>query len=270
MKKYSIIHIPALSFFSKDLYRDVGLNWRGTCLGYLLLLLAICWIPRMFVIHTTLSDLTEDEDFSGFISQVPEIKILNGEVSIQEEQPYYLMAPDTNDVFAIIDTTGAVTSLEDPNVFFLLTKDSLIMRQGTFETRTYNLSQIEEFSINSEDIINFLQVIVKFAVFFMYPFALLFSFIYRIIQALIYGAIGLLFASACKVKFSYDALLRLAVVAVTPCIIVGTILSLAGVSIPTGLYLVAALLYLFFGVKATKGEGPSEESILRPEDILRD
>ena len=73
---------------------------------------------------------------------------------------------------------------------------------------------------------------------------------YRIVQALIYAAIGLLFASFCKTTLSYAALIRLAVAAVTPCIIVGTILSFTDTSIPAFLYLVAALVYLFFAVKS--------------------
>jgi hypothetical protein len=30
MKKFSIIHLPLMSFFSEALYRDVGLHWKGT------------------------------------------------------------------------------------------------------------------------------------------------------------------------------------------------------------------------------------------------
>jgi hypothetical protein len=268
MKKYSIFHIPILSFFSKDLYRDVGLNWRGTGFGYLLLLLVVCWIPQMFVIHTILSDLMEDEEFSGFISRIPTIQISNGEVFAEVEQPYYFRDTDTNDVLAIIDTTGTVTSIEDPNTFLLLKKDSLIMRQSAFESRTYDLSQVEDFTLSGEVVMRFSQIIAKFAVILMYPIAVLFSYVYRIIQALVYGAIGLLFASSCKVKLPYEALLRLAVVAMTPCIIVATALSFTILHLPIYLYLIAALLYLFFGVKSIQLDGPSEESILRPEDII--
>ena len=45
MKRYSIFHPLVLSFFSKSLYRDVGKNWRGTGLLYLLLIIALLWIP---------------------------------------------------------------------------------------------------------------------------------------------------------------------------------------------------------------------------------
>ena len=52
-------------------------------------------------------------------------------------------------------------------------------------------------------------------------------------------------------RFSYDALVRLAVTAVTPCIIINTILTLAGVHLPCigVFFLLVALGYLYFGVK---------------------
>jgi len=270
MKTFSIFHIPIFSFFSRDLYRDVGLNWRGTNFGYLLLLLVVCWIPQMFLIHTALSDLKEDEEVKAFISQVPTIKITDGEVSADVEQPYYVRAPDTNDVLAIIDTTGTITSIEDPNTLLLLTKNSVITRQSEYEQRSYDLSQIDDLTLNRDMATKFLNIIAQFAAIVIYPVAVVSSYIYRIIQALIYAAIGLLFARICNVKLSYDALLRLAVVAVTPCIIVGTVMSFTSFYLPLYFYLIAALLYLFSGVKSTQPEGPTNESILRAEDTTDD
>jgi hypothetical protein len=42
MRRYSIFHPLVLAFYSKPLYQDVGRRWKGTGLGYLLLLLAVC------------------------------------------------------------------------------------------------------------------------------------------------------------------------------------------------------------------------------------
>ncbi len=44
MRKYTIFHPYVMSFFSKDLYRDVGQNWRGIGAFYLLVLLIISWV----------------------------------------------------------------------------------------------------------------------------------------------------------------------------------------------------------------------------------
>lgn len=259
MKKFSIIHIPVLSFFSKELYRDVGLYWKGANFSYLLLLLAICSIPTMIKVHVVFSDFIDNEA-PGVIEQVPEITIVNGEVSMKEPQPYYIRVPEDGNTMAIIDTTGTIKSLEDPNAICLLTKNKVMWRQSKFEIRTYDLSQVENFVLDSDRIMGWLHTAKKFLAIAIYPLAVLGSYVYRIVQALIYAAIGLLFALLCKVKLSYAALLRLAIVAVTPCIIVSTVLYLAGVRLPyAGLfYLVVALGYLFYGVKATSVMTPEE------------
>ena len=113
MKKYSIIHVPVLSFFSKALYRDVAVHWKtGLCFAYLLLLLAICLIPTAIETNAIFSGLIENQA-PAIVKQVPEITITDGKASIAEPQPYYIKAPDSDDNLAVIDTTGSITSLED-------------------------------------------------------------------------------------------------------------------------------------------------------------
>jgi hypothetical protein len=86
----------------------------------------------------------------------------------------------------------------------------------------------------------------------IFPFALLGSYVFRIAQALIYGAIGMLFALMHKSKMPYITVIRIAVVAVTPPIILRTLQNVFGVAIPlAGLwYFLIAMGYLFFGVRA--------------------
>jgi hypothetical protein len=269
MKKYSIIHVPILSFFSKALYRDVGLNWKGVGFGYLLLLLAVCWIPPMVKIHRGFAEFVENEA-PAVVNQVPEITITDGQASIQEPQPYYIKAPDSNNVLAVIDTTGSITSLEDANAFCLLTEDSVMWQKSQFETQTMELSEVKSFTLDSDRIMGWLRTAEKFIAVIMYPFALLGEYAYRIAQVLIYAAIGLLFASWCKVSLSYPALLRLAVVAVTPCIIVSTVIALVGTTLPcflNVLYLVAALAYLFLGVKACSEPSQIEQEHRPPQQM---
>ncbi len=86
MKQYSFYHIPVLSFFSTSLYRDVAVNWRGTCFPYLLLLLAVCWIPGMINFQNWVSHSMEIEA-PKIISQVPVITVADGEASIEEPEP---------------------------------------------------------------------------------------------------------------------------------------------------------------------------------------
>jgi hypothetical protein len=266
MKKFSIIHLPVLSFFSKDLYRDVGLHWKRICFGYLFLLLAICWIPSMVKIHTGFAGFVKN-DAPTVVDQVPEITITDGQVSINEPQPYFIRVPDSNEIIAVIDTTGTIESPADANTFFLLTNNSMIIKKSDFETQTIDLSQIESFTVSGEGIMKLLRITKKYLVIILYPLTLLSSYVYRIIQALIYAAIGLLFASSCKVSLSYGALLRLAVAAMTPCMIIKTVFALAGVAFPCIgiLYIMITLAYLYFGVYACSQIPPAEQVLQVPE-----
>lgn len=264
MKKFSVIHVPILSFFSGDLYRDVGLNWRGVCFGYLFLLIAVCTIPRVFILQKIIS-LFIDEQAPPLLKQVPKITITNGEVHVDDTQPYYIKAPDGNEVLAIIDTTGEIQSLDGTAAFVLLTKTKLIYRQSKVEYRTYDLSGIKEFVLEKGKIMGWLNIGKKLIVPVLLPFILLGSYIFRIIQALIYAAIGLIFIAFCRVKLSYDALVRLAVIAVTPCIILRTIFEIASVHVPmAGLwFFLLAVGYLYVGVRASSQpvELSSEDNI---------
>ena len=258
MKKYSIIHVPVLSFFSKALYRDVAVHWKtGLCFAYLLLLLAICLIPTAIETNAIFSGLIENQA-PAIVKQVPEITITDGKASIAEPQPYYIKAPDSDDNLAVIDTTGSITSLEDADAFCLLTGTELIMRKSQVQTQTFDLKEIENFVLNSELIMGWLRTIKKIFAIGIYPFLLLVSYPWTIILALIFAAIGLFFAYLCKTKLSYDALLRLTIVAITPYIIIKTILGAVGAPLPCLLNLAVALGYLFFAVYAASEALPEQ------------
>jgi hypothetical protein len=249
MKKHSIIHAPVMSFFSMDFYRDVGLNFKGVGFGYLFLLLAVFWLPPMIRMQWLYSDFVEYKA-PDTVGQVPEIRIDDGEASIKEPQPYYITMPDSNEAVAIIDTTGSIVSLEDSNTFCLLTRTDFIMRINEFETRSFDLGKIESFVLDSNRIMGWLRTSKKYLFLTLYPFLLGSEYVYRIIQVLIYAAIGLAFAFSNRVKLTYSAMLRMSVMAVTPCIIVASIVGLVTQKIPWMLYLMAALTYLFFAVRA--------------------
>ena len=259
MRKYSIFHLPVLAFFSKDLYADIARNWKGVNFLYLLLLLAVCWVGAMVRLHRNLNNFIIN-DAPAFIDQVPEITITDGQVSIKEDQPYYITSPDTGQVLIVIDTTGKIGSLEETEAFCLLTKNKLMIKKNDRQTDTEDLSRVKSFSVTSEQITGWSKLIAKFAAPVMYPFALIGSYICIIVQVLIYAAVGMLMASICKTKLPYAALIRLAVAAVTPAIIVYTILALAGNAIPSYWYLigclVAAMGYLFFAVRSVSGNQP--------------
>ena len=251
MKEYSIFQAPFLSFYSKDVYRDVAKNWTGPGLGYLLFVLAVCWLVTMVNITPALFDFFDNE-VPKLVDQVPAITIKDGEVSIEEPQPYYIKDPEQGTVAVIIDTTGSITSLEGTDAKFLLMKTECIYEKSETETGTIDLSETEEFTLTREMIYGWTKIIKALIVPVTYLGALVLSYLARILQALVYALLGMGLAAICKVKFSFETLLRLAIVAVTPMMLIKTAVYLSGVDIPwAGLwYFLGAMGYLYFAIKA--------------------
>lgn len=259
MNKYSLLHAPLLSFFSKDLYNDVAQNWKGIAALYLLLLLAFCWIFETWAVNIKVSQSIANET-PPFIEQIPEITIKDGNVSINEPEPYFIYYPETQDIIAIIDTTGQYDSLDNTEAYLLLTKNKLIGRESETETRVYDLSQIDNFFLDQVIINKFVSIFESYFPFVFYIFAVIFSFIFRLVLVLMYGAIGLLFCKIANVKLDYQALMRLAVIASTPVIILDTVLEVSNINIPLFWLISFAIttFYLYFGVRANEVQSAPE------------
>ena len=167
----------------------------------------------MIKFHSSLTDFVEN-DVPPMVSQVPMITFTDGEASIDEPQPYYINDPDSGEPLCIIDTTGTITSLDQTDAMFLLTKTQIIYKENEYKTEAYDFNELGDFVLSQDKINKWIGAIKSWATPVFSFFAIVGSYIFRIIQALIYGAIGLLFANLCKTKMSYASAVRLAVVAV--------------------------------------------------------
>ena len=265
MKKYSIFHIPFMAFYSKALYRDIALSWKGVCFGYLILMLALCWIPTMLKFNSVFSFML-DSYARQFVDQIPEVRIINGKASIDAPVPYYIIDPTSHRALVIFDTTGRYTVPEDAGAFALVTEIELIVKKSDHETTRYSFRDIEHFILTRQMIRDFTEMLRKYLALALYPLALLGSFVFRIIQVLIYAAIGLVFASVCKSNRSYDSLIRLSVAAITPGLIIDTILYALDIHLPfAGLwFFLAAMGYLYYGVRAAKEEKAQPDNMTSP------
>ena len=250
MKRYSIFHPLVLSFFSKSLYRDVGKHWRGTGLLYLLVVLALVWIPTMVKGHFEMSRWVEG-DSKEITKQIPAITISKGQVSTDVTTPYFIKDPKTGTTIAIIDTTGQYQTLEDTDAKLLLTKSKVIISKSTMETQTYDLSGIQSFYVDRARVEGWLGTISRWFGPVLYPLGLIFSFIFRAIQILIYALVGLLFAKILHANLDFKTLMRLAAISITPVLVLDLLFGFLPVHIPgwSLLGIVIALGYLFFAVK---------------------
>ncbi len=251
MKQYGFLQAIYMSFYSRALYRDIAKNWGAEVLLYLFMLLAICWIVLMFQIQPALNrgvKLFADT----VVPQLPEmIYIKEGIVSTPEARPYFVRDSETQKVLAVIDTTGKYTTLEETQSSFLLTKDTVIyadknavriQKLPTTLTKDINPTQVKEVAIK---FVGWLWVLLL-------PILLLSSFIYRLVQALFYALLGKLFAVLSNISIYYFDIFKLAVVAITPAIVITTVVEWLNVWQHGHLliYFILSMAYLIFAIRS--------------------
>jgi len=205
-----------------------------------------------------------DHEAPRMIAQIPVITVVNGEASIEGEQPYTIRDPKTGQAIIVIDTTGSMTSLKDTDAIGLVTKTEAIFKKNAIETRTFTFKEIKTFTLDRDMITDWLAKAKRFVTPVAYPFILLGSFVFRVMQILIYAVLGLILAACCKTRRTYPELIRLSVISVTPGMIIKTVLGIAQISIPVPglLYFLATMGYLLFGIQsAAAGERASTSAI---------
>ena len=250
MKRYSIFHPLVLSFFSKSLYRDVGKNWRGTGLLYLLIILALLWIPTIIKGQLATSAWV-DGDSKEITKQIPPITITKGQVSTDVPMPHVIKDPKTGADIAIIDTTGTYKDLDNSDAKLLLTKSKLIVKRDEKRSETYDISGVQSFYLDHSKVEGWLALGKTWFIPVLYPLALLFSFIFRAVQILIYALVGLAFARILKANLDFKTLMRLSAIAITPVLVLNLIFEFVPGRISWWglLGVIVALAYLFFAVK---------------------
>ncbi|HEV7681072.1 MAG TPA: DUF1189 family protein [Pyrinomonadaceae bacterium] len=251
MKRYSIFHPLVLSFFSKSLYRDVGRNWRGTGLLYLLLVITLLWIPSTIKAHRDFGRFV-DNDARQLTEQIPAVRITNGQTSTDAPMPHAIKDPETGATLAIIDTVDTSVEAKNPSVPLILTKTKFIMRKNPNETQIIDLAGVQSFYVDRARVEGWLATARMWFLPVFYSFTVLISFILRGIQILIYALMGLAFAAMLHAKLDYKTLMRLAAIAITPVIILDLLFELMEFRLPgwTLLGIIIGLGYLFFAVKA--------------------
>jgi hypothetical protein len=250
-RKYSRVTALVLSFFSADLYRDVARRWRGIGLLYLILLLALSWLLYAAKLQVGFTRFVQ-HDAARVLNGFPAITIKNGVVSIDRPEPYVWRDADNGEVILYVDTSNAFDTPEAASAKVKLGRSQLIAKQSEYETRTYDLSRFKYFFVDRARLLGWLQTSSYWIGLGIFVFGLVFTLIWHLIQILIYGAIGLALASMMNARLDYAALVRLAAVAITPAIVLSTVLDLAGVQIPFvgWLYLGLEIGFLAFAVKA--------------------
>lgn len=255
MQRYTIVHPLYLSFFSKTLYQDVARNWKGLCMTYLLALLALSVIPGVMTVRTELTAFF-NTDAPRYVTQFPTITITDGKVSMNKPQPYYIRDEKTNKPVIIIDTTGKITSLKGSPAVILITRTNVKVKAGDADSRTFDLAGIKHLIVNRRVLYDWMDDFQEWFPFLFYPFALFFSLLYHLVEVVFYAAIGFIFARSLQTQLRFRALIRLAVIAITPSVVLGLFLALTGLRFPYWWYvsLMISTAYVYFAVRSNSGK----------------
>lgn len=251
--------VPILAFYSSALYRSVAREWRGFSILYLLGLLFFCWFLNATSFYIQLVGLKNEPELHTFLDQIPPISIQDGEVSTEVSQPYFITEESSPGVFFIIDTTGEITTLDHTvTEGVLLTKDRLLVKRAHHnDLQELDLSQVRSFTLNREIILDWLgpfALVMSLAVLLFMPFLAL---AYRLTISLLLSAVGQAAAQGVGAPLEWAACFRLAVVAMSPGILISTIIPLLipGAFIGSGWWLAFGGLnvgYMAFGILANR------------------
>jgi hypothetical protein len=262
MMKIAMLLTPVRAFYSKTIYINAGREWKGVGFLYLATLVAACCL--FITILSTISMMKwATQEAPDLLNQFPDITIINGSVQVNVPKPYYIKDTKADSILAIIDTTGTVATCSNFNGKALLTKNQVVMRYNKGETRTFDLSKVKKASITRQQLMKWLQWIKVGYLPAALVFLTLIYFIWRAILVCFYAALGILIAKMMKARLTYDALMRLSTLAITPIIIINTILTIAKVKLPNpGLIsFIITILYLSFGIYSYNKGIPDKEPV---------
>jgi hypothetical protein len=252
MKRFSIIDPLHMSFYSRDLYRDVAANWStASCVLYLLSLLALCWVPGIIRLDTDISYYVTNEA-PKLIAQMPEIVISQGAASIREPQPFIIKDPDTGEPFMIIDTTGGTKNLDNTKAVILLARETLVVKTPDDKQQALELRELGDGTI-TKPVAN--AAVERFTEWFgilLYPFAVLFGFVFRAVQAAIIALFGMILTRSLRANLDYRQMLRLSLVAITPLIVFNSLCMFFRLEMPIPLLADLVLLtsYQVFAIRS--------------------
>lgn len=246
--KYRVLQLPFLAFFSKRLYRDIGLNWKGANLAYLFLLLAICSVPTALHYRDSIIKGLESNEVT-ILNQIPEIQIKNGIAHVDVKMPYYIKNTSGQPV-AIIDTTGSMNYIDDPSVQVMMTETKLIVRRGRTLFNKFDLSAVDELYIDKHVINGWIGKVREAIAPLSYGIFLLLTYIFAVMVMILVAVVGLIISNITHSALGFKDTMRIAITASTPSIIGITICSVFGVTVSGYFHIAVTLCYLLLGIIA--------------------
>lgn len=268
MRRFAPVRALWQSFYSRDLYREAARRWKGIGILYLLFLLALSWLPSSARWFNGLRGFAAG-DGRAIVEQLPVITIAQGEMSAEPRGRHVIPLGDPNagedaGVLIIDDTIDRVPLSEEGEAIVLTRREFGTVRMKSNERRIWDLTPAADMEVTPDDVRTFLDSLPYWAVPAAYVFCVVFSLLFRSIQALLFAWLGRFWARRWSAGVDYRALLRLAAVAMTPVIILRTLLWF-GPWEPPGyvrwpIAILVTLFYLRMGIRAASAAPEGEQA----------
>jgi hypothetical protein len=224
----------------------------------------LCGLALICTLFVTLSFLTIPKgEYSKFktqlISQVPNVIIENGALSIDRAIPYYftfereerIAVIDTSDTASNMSLDAILAKMKNEKIVAFVGRHKIVTLKDNNQSRVYDLTEVKEkLTFGQTEVAKLINVLEIFLLAFMPIFMFLFFWVYKIFQMLIYSLFAMLIDKFVKSGLEYTALQRITTCAIFPATIIGVIFSITGSGLPFILSFIGTLVFIFFGIKS--------------------
>lgn len=255
-------HIPLLAFYSRSLYVLVARTWRGTGLWYLFLVTAFCSLLTTYHVARLMDEIVTRQVYP-VVQQLPTLTFTHGTLLPNSAEPIVIKGADGGDPVLVVDTSDN-PRFEQVEAPVWLLKHQARIEQPNGQFKVIDFAPLEQLSLDQAG----MQTLVDRTVAVMKPLSYipiqLSEFLYRALQVMLYALGGIVYAALFKVRLGYKTLLRVTCVAMTPSLLISTILTGLGIYWPVLgiLFFVMSQAYLYFAIQAIAAGDPAGDSYL--------
>lgn len=237
------------SWYSASIYRDAVHRWRGLGFRFLLVELLVMWLIAAIHVHVVVADYVDGYLLPMF-EAMPKIVLQDNTLSIVGTDKYQIKDPRNGKLIVNFDTTEKPVLPKVPETGIFVEKRRIVFRCSGKE-QIYDYKEAKSQNFDWDIHIRILKTTRNWVGVVVVSVFWLASFVLCALQVLLYGLIGKTMAMVAKRRLSYPQLVRIAVVALTPSLIIDTCQKLFCCGIPAWGMVSAALtlIYLAYGVK---------------------
>lgn len=241
-----------LAFYCRDAYIRAAREWRGIGFGYLFTLILISSVCIGIWVHIWANAIILQVE-KVILPQLPMLTIKDGRMTIDKELPYVITIAGSPAIrFDRTADQPADPAEFAPIIFGENEVAHFVRDQGKVKKWIYE--KIWSLVLDPLGVARHIKFLKTWLGLIVAAILLPIHFAWVASQTLILGAIGRVYTATMNFYLSYSKLVRVSVVAVTPGVVLGTLLIVTNqfFQLWLGIYGIMAAVYLFYGVYSNK------------------